>query len=200
MRAQLYPDHAVFDRLLYINVQMKFATSPHRLPDGLDTHGINTILGTHNYSLLLVPFHGDPLPHNGRVNQVDTDKQDILKALDRPRPEFTFAILTIRCFQDWQSLTSEDWQAKTVELLTRDHADPSMIRMIKEDVIPQTVGQPWPVVSCNPKRPVPYNGGRVVLIGDATHVMPPQAYVAFRFTGMSRNSSSLTVAQEPATP
>lgn len=155
---------------------MKLSTPSGALPRGLDTQGINTLLGAHNYSLLLVPFHGHPLPSNsGKSKNKDAEIQDVLKALDQHRPEFLFAILTIRSFNGWETLTADEWQGKTVELLTEDRAHPSLIRMFTDDVIPHTVGQPWQVVSCDPKRHVPYDGGAVVLIGDAAHVMPPQA-------------------------
>lgn len=150
--------------------------SPDKVPQKLDVHGINTVLGTRNYSILLVPFHGTPLPsHKHMSDDRGETLQDVLKALDDPKPQFLFAILTIRCFEGWQDLTAEDWQYKTVQLLEQDKAHSSLIRKFKDDVIPQTIGKPWQVVSCDPRHPVPYEGGRVVLIGDAAHAMSPQS-------------------------
>lgn len=158
---------------------MKLMTPPSKLSQIIDGHGINAVLGSTNYSILLVPFHGSPLPtppvSSSLAAECDGNVQDILKALDRPSPQFLFAILTTKCFAGWQELTDTEWQSKVVHLLSKDGADSALIEAFTNDVIPGTIGPPWQVVSCDPARPVPYKGGRVVLIGDAAHAMPPQA-------------------------
>lgn len=177
LRASLYPSHTRFERLPYLNIQMKLSTPLDRLPPTLDRNGINAILGTRNYSLLLVPFHGEPLPACSTYTGSDDSLEKVQKANDQPRPQYLFAILTIRCFDKWQDLTDSDWRLKTVQLLKTDKTDSLLVEAFEHDVIPGTVGAPWQVVSCDPEKPVPYNGGRVVLIGDAAHAMPPQAWV-----------------------
>lgn len=158
---------------------MKLVTPPLKLPALMDKRGINAILGTQDYSILLVPFHREPLPDLPSAQHAsaarDATAQEMLKAINGPRPQFLFAILTLKCLHDWRNWTSHNWQIRVIELLTADKADPTIIEAFRNDSIPGTVGSPWQVVSHDPANPVPYDGGRVVLIDDAAHVIPPQA-------------------------
>lgn len=163
---------------------MKLSTSPTQLPKSLDTHGINLITGTKDYSLLLVPFHSQTVAAKDYSLAIvpspttQTTSPEIPSPLLSEEPGFLFAILTIHTFEGWQETTQWGWKNKVVELLEADQADEDVIRAFKQDIIPGTIGSPWQVVRCDPDRPVPYDGGRVVLVGDAAHAMPPQAYVA----------------------
>jgi hypothetical protein len=163
---------------------MKLSTSPTQLPKSLDTHGINLITGTNDYSLLLVPFHSQTVAAKDyslaiAPSPTQTTAPGIPSPLLSEEPGFLFAILTVHTFQGWQETTQWGWKNKVVELLEADQADEEVIRAFKQDIIPGTIGSPWQVVRCDPDRPVPYDGGRVVLIGDAAHAMPPQACVSF---------------------
>lgn len=186
VRNQLYPSHAQFERLPYLNIQMKLSTSPAQLPKSLDTYGINLITGTQDYSLLLVPFHPVKTPvkdysllivpspietSSATANHVVASPSDLLSE----EPGFLFAILTVHTFEAWETTTQWGWKNRLVELLKADEADESLIRAFEHDLIPGTISAPWQVVRCDPDRPVPYAGGKVILIGEAAHAMPPQA-------------------------
>ena len=175
LRGQLYPTFAEFARLPYINIQMKLTTTAADLPKLLDANGINIVLGTEDYSLLLVPFHAQtPSPDTIDSGEFPVNSP---KSLHQDHPQFLFAILTIHTFDGWQETNEWGWKTKIVKLLQEDGADEHLIRAFKQDIISGTVGSPWQVVRCDPDRPVPYSGGKVILIGDAVHAMPPQAYV-----------------------
>jgi hypothetical protein len=184
LRAQLYPEYARFDMLPYIVVQSKLST-PHASLPLLDPQGINMALGYKGYSLLLVPFSGEPLPpypgpddSNSPFSDPEeirhSDVTTIQKALDGPTPEYVFANITVPAFAGWEDLTETAWIEHITRLLRSDNAHSGLIRAFEGDVIPGTVGA-WQIVSCGERR-VPYGacGGRVVLIGDAAHAMPPQ--------------------------
>lgn len=178
LRGQLYPSHAEFARLPYINIQMKLTTTVAELPKLLDANGINIVLGTKDYSLLLVPFHAQT-PSPGTTDSGESPVSSP-KRIIQDHPQFLFAILailTIHTFDGWQETNEWGWQTEIVKLLQEDGADEHLIRAFKQDIISGTVGSPWQVVRCDPDRPVPYSGGNVILIGDAVHAMPPQAYV-----------------------
>jgi hypothetical protein len=163
---------------------MKLSTCPTQLPKSLDKHGINLITGTKDYSLLLVPFHPQTIPAKDYSlaivpSPTQTTSENPPSPLLSEEPGFVFAILTVHTFEGWQATTQWGWKNKVVELLEADQADEEVIRAFKQDIIPGSIGSPWQVVRCDPDRPVPYDGGRVVLIGDAAHAMPPQAYAPF---------------------
>jgi hypothetical protein len=174
--------------LPYIVVQSKLST-PHSSLPLLDPQGINMALGYKGYSLLLVPFSGEPLPSYQRPDDSDgpfsdpeeirhSDVTSVQKALEGPTPEYVFANITVPAFAGWEDLTETAWIEHITRLLRSDNADSDLIRAFEGDVIPETVGA-WQIVSCGERR-VPYGacGGRVVLIGDAAHAMPPQGLVA----------------------
>jgi 2-polyprenyl-6-methoxyphenol hydroxylase-like FAD-dependent oxidoreductase len=181
LRGQLYPSHAQFERLPYLNIQMKLTTKPSQLPKSLDAHGINLITGTANYSLLLVPFHPQKIPAKDHslliVPSPTSTAPPITDTIDQvsEEPGFLFAILTTQTFEGWQETTQWGWKNKVVESLEADQADDQLIRAFKQDIIPGTICSPWQAVRCDPDDPVPYDGGKVMLIGDAAHAMPPQA-------------------------
>lgn len=175
LRGQLYPTFAEFARLPYINIQMKLTTTVAKLPKLLDANGINIVLGTKDYSLLLVPFHSQT-PSPGIIDSCESPINSP-KSLHQDHPQFLFAILTIHTFDGWQETNEWGWKTKMVKLLEEDGADEHLIKAFKQDIISGSVGSPWQVVRCDPDRPVPYSRGQVILIGDAVHAMPPQAYV-----------------------
>ena len=176
LRGQLYPSRAEFARLPHINIQMKLTTTVAELPKLLDANGINIVLGTKDYSLLLVPFHAQT-PSPG-TNDSDESPVNSPKSFNQDHPQFLFAILTIHTFDGWQETNEWGWKTKIVNLLEEDGADEHLIKAFKQDITSGTVGSPWQVVRCDPDRPVPYSGGQVILMGDAVHAMPPQAYVS----------------------
>ena len=156
---------------------MKLTTTVAELPKLLDANGINIVLGTKDYSLLLVPFHTQiPSPGTTDSGESPVNSPKSPKSLHQDHPQFLFAILTIHTFDGWQQTNEWGWKTKIVKLLQEDGADEHLIRAFKQDIISGTVGSPWQVVHCDPDRPVPYSGGKVILIGDAVHAMPPQAY------------------------
>jgi 2-polyprenyl-6-methoxyphenol hydroxylase-like FAD-dependent oxidoreductase len=87
---------------------------------------------------------------------------------------YVVANITVPAFAGWEDLTETAWIEHITRLLRSDNAHSGLIRAFEGDVIPGTVGA-WQIVSCGERR-VPYGacGGRVVLIGDAAHAMPPQ--------------------------
>jgi len=160
---------------------MKLSTSPTQLPKSLDKHGINLLTGTQDYSLLLVPFHNTTVAAKDYSlaivpSPIQINSPEIPPPLLSEEPGFLFAILTIHAFEGWQETTQWGWKNKIIELLEADQAAEEVIRAFKQDIISGTIGSPWQVVRCDPDRPVPYDGGKVILIGDAAHAMPPQAY------------------------
>ena len=159
LRAQLHPQHTRFPRLPFINVQLKLRPAPY-LP--LSPGGISMVLGAQSYSVLLVPSLGSPLP--GVTTPADT----IHAALDEGA-EYLFCNVTLSTFPGWQPLTGSQWIDRIVRLLGIDHADERLLRAF-EGVIPGTVGA-WEVVCCSGYLE---HSGRVVLMGDAAHAMPPQ--------------------------
>ena len=170
LRGQLYPTHAQFERLPYLNIQMKLSTSPTTLPK-LDVHGINLLTGTANYSLLLVPFHPQQIPARDyslliAPSPTSTMPADVVSpppsASISEEPGFLFAILTIQMFDGWEETTQWGWKNKIIELLEADEADNKLIRAFKQDILPGSIGSPWQVVRCDPDRPVPYDGARSV--------------------------------------
>jgi len=179
---------------------MKLFTSPSQLPKSLDTHGINLITGSKDYSLLLVPFHPQTIPARDYSlailpSPTQTTSPGITSPLFSEEPGFLFAILTIHTFEGWRETTQWGWKNKVVELLEADQADDEVIRAFKQDIIPGTIGSPWQVVRCDPDRPAPYDGGKIVLIGDAAHAMPPQAYVFLTMIVLADKSVGLELAQ-----
>jgi 2-polyprenyl-6-methoxyphenol hydroxylase-like FAD-dependent oxidoreductase len=168
---------------------MKLSTSPSQLPKSLDTHGINLMAGTQDYSVLLVPFHPVRTPVKDYSLLIVPSPIETSSAKDNHKvaspsdplseePGFLFAILTVHTFEARETTTQWGWKNRLVELLKADEADQLLIRAFEHDIIPGTIGAPWQVVRCDPDRPVPYDGGKVILIGDAAHAMPPQAYVS----------------------
>lgn len=158
---------------------MKLSTDTQRLPKLIDPHGINLVLGTKDYSLLLVPLQSAPPAQYGlTINPLQVDLPPVKEATEplvNRGGSYLFAILTIHTLTGWQDTTPADWGRKVVRLLESDQADKDLIHAFTEDIIPGTIGEAWQVVRCSPDDPVPYDGGRVVLIGDAAHAMPPQA-------------------------
>jgi hypothetical protein len=161
LRAQLYPEYARFDMLPYIVVQSKLST-PHASLPLLDPQGINMALGYKGYSLLLVPFSGEPLPpypgpddSNSPFSDPEeirhSDVTTIQKALDGPTPEYVFANITVPAFAGWEDLTETAWIEHITRLLRSDNAHSGLIRAFEGDVIPGTVGA-WQIVSCGERR------------------------------------------------
>jgi hypothetical protein len=189
LRGQLYPSYARFGTLPFIVVQCKLSTRRSSLPL-LDDKGINMALGSKGYSVLLVPFHGERLPSYTRPNGEESDGpfadppstsaapcpelNEVITALDSPAPEYIFANTTLPHFVGWEDLTDPAWVEHITRVLRSDGAHPDLISAFEKDVIPGTVGA-WKIVSCG-SNAVPFGGcgGRVVLIGDAAHAMPPQ--------------------------
>ena len=160
---------------------MKLSTSPTQLPKSPDKHGINLLTGTQDYSLLLVPFHTTTVAAKDYSlaivpSPIQINSPEIPPPLLSEEPGFLFAILTIHAFEGWQETTQWGWKNKIIELLEADQADDRVIRAFKQDITSGTIGSPWQVVRCDPDRSVPYDGGKVILVGDAAHAMPPQAY------------------------
>jgi hypothetical protein len=173
IRSQKYPSHAKFARLPYLNLQMKMSTNLSRLPKVLDSNGINIVLGKAKYSLLLVPFHStSDLSKGLTLHNGDSACSSETGLNDDP---YVFAILTTHTFDGWQDLTDAGWADKVIRLLESDQADRDLVHAFMEDITPGSIASPWQVARCDPNDPVPYDGGRVILIGDAAHVMPPQA-------------------------
>ncbi|KAK4689451.1 hypothetical protein P7C73_g661, partial [Tremellales sp. Uapishka_1] len=185
LRSQLSPAHSRFPLLPYIVISLKLTTTPADLPLP-DPRGINMALGSLGYSVLLVPFSGKSLPKtelpsssssNDLLLSTSPEESLLLKALDDPQTGFLYSNVTIPAFDGWEDLTASTWQQHIADLLRRDHADERLITAFETQAIPRTVTA-WQVVSCDSKFPVPWKqGGRVVLIGDSVHVMPPQASV-----------------------
>lgn len=176
LRNQRYPSHAKFARLPYLNIQMELSTPLNGLPKMPDLHGINLVLGTDKYSLLLVPLRGTTDAAR-QLQSHDPASDDSSAAQSSLSDPCIFAILTTHTFDAWQDLSETDWADKVVRLLEKDGADKGLLHAFMENIIPGTIGSPWQVARCDPNNPVPFDGGRVILIGDAAHVMPPQASV-----------------------
>lgn len=135
------------------------------------------ITGKNAYSMIFVPFSGTPVPPLATIElnpfSDPADFEPTLKALDEPCPESIFVAFSMRAFQGFEDMTGQAWLARIAHILKENGADGRPIRAIEEDGVPQTVGA-WQIVSMDEEDLIKWNGGRVVLVGDAAHVMPPQ--------------------------
>ncbi|WRT69920.1 uncharacterized protein IL334_006911 [Kwoniella shivajii] len=183
VRSQLFPTHSQFPLLPHAVVQFKLATPLSRLSSLPDKHGNNLILGTQSSSFQIVPLAGTALPTmtpgaalnlsgQGPFAEPDNSIKDIHTALEDPKSGYIFVRMIVPSFTGWEDLTEGAWIEKAIKLLKDDVADHQIVTAFEEDIIPGTVAA-WGIVSSSVGNSMPCREGRLVLIGDAMHAMPP---------------------------
>ncbi|WWD03821.1 hypothetical protein V865_001877 [Kwoniella europaea PYCC6329] len=187
VRSQTHPSFPHFPLIPYVLIQFKLATPIAKLPLQLNKDCQNTILGSHSNYLLIIPLHGIDLPRMTPRSAITLSEQgpfaepdqSVLKVQDSLKDTQTGYVL-VRMLSNvsgegaagWEDLTEGAWIDKILDILKKDGTDQGLLQIIENDSIPGTISSTGVVSSALGKH-VPYKDGKVFLIGDAAHAVPP---------------------------
>ncbi|WWC64918.1 uncharacterized protein I303_107532 [Kwoniella dejecticola CBS 10117] len=185
IRSQLHPSLSPPHSLPYVFVQFKLATSPSKIPTAFQQDGMNLVLGNSSNSTQIIVFSGRPLPpldpktalkmsEEGPFAEPDDTVKAVQKQLDDPKSGFVLARMTIptRLAEGWEDYNEGSWIDRILTILRHDGTNEAMIKMIEDDLVPATTHASL-MFSDEAGKAVPFREGRIVLVGDAMHVVPP---------------------------
>nr|XP_019010626.1 uncharacterized protein I206_05100 [Kwoniella pini CBS 10737]OCF49407.1 hypothetical protein I206_05100 [Kwoniella pini CBS 10737] len=185
IRSQLHPAFSKTPQLPFILVQFKLATPFPQIPKAFQRDCVNLVLGNSSNSTQIILFSGSQLPlmdpktaiklsEEGPFAEPNDEVKAVQQALEDPKCGFVLVRMMIptRLTQDWEDLTDGSWIDKILTFLREDGTNLELIKMIENDLVPATI-QASPIFSSEIGKAVPFKEGRIVLIGDAMHVVPP---------------------------
>ncbi|WVW86503.1 hypothetical protein I302_108552 [Kwoniella bestiolae CBS 10118] len=190
VRSQTHPSFPNFPLLPYVLVQFKLATPIAQLPVMLNKDSQNIILGNQCNSLHTIPLHGNELPHmtprsaitlsdQGPFAEPDSTVLAVQQALRDPNTGYVLVRMYLNVSGEgagagagWEDLTEAAWIDKILNILRNDGTDKGLVEVVENDLIPGTITATG-IVSNGPGKHVPYSNGKVVLVGDAMHAVPP---------------------------
>ncbi|WVQ66820.1 uncharacterized protein L199_005011 [Kwoniella botswanensis] len=187
VRSQIHPSFPHIPLLPYVMIPFKLATPIAKLPLQLNKDCQNIIFGSRSNCLHIIPLHGTDLPHMTPRSAMTLSEQGpfaepdqtVLKVQDALEDHQTGYVL-VRMFLNvsaegaagWEDLTEGAWIDKILDILKKDGTNKGLLEIIENDLIPGTISSTG-VVSGAPGKHVPYKDGKVFLIGDAAHAVPP---------------------------
>lgn len=157
-RSYLLPSLPLKSRSLpYLTINFKLRSPSLLTPLLPSQNGLNMLLGTTSYSLILVCITGEDAQNATEMAREDSG--------------FTYGIMTVPFFEGWKEMGEEGWKEICLEYLRSDEADGAIGKALVEEWVKGTGGC-WEVVSALGEDRN-WTSERCVLVGDACHLMPP---------------------------